>query len=322
MRIVLAPMEGLADVYLRRLITAQGGFDWAVSEFVRVVDRRLPDRVFLQMCPELARGGTTGAGTPVRVQLLGNHPAAMAANARAAIALGAYGVDINFGCPSKTVNRSQGGAVLLKSPDALFEVVSAVRRALPADVVVSAKMRLGYADTGLMLDNAAAIEAAGATELTVHARTRLQGYAPPANWAALGQIRDHIRIPLIANGDIWSPLDYSTCTTLAGTPDVMLGRGAVRHPDLAQRIRENQREPLAWCEVLSLIQTFWLEVRASLSPRHCAGRLKQWINHLRQVHPEAEVLWQQVRAERKPERLDDLLLPKGQTPGLAAGARR
>ncbi len=307
MRIVLAPMEGLADVYLRRLITAQGGFDWAVSEFVRVVDRQLPDRVFLQMCPELAQGGATDAGTRVRVQLLGNHPEAMAANARAAVALGAFGVDINFGCPSKTVNRSQGGAILLKEPDSLFTVVSAVREALPAEIVVSAKMRLGYDDTTLMLDNAAAIEAAGASELTVHARTRVQGYAPPANWTALGQIRQHVSIPLIANGDIWSLADYAACTAIAGTPDVMLGRGAVRHPDLARRIRDNRSEPLTWAAVFELIQSFWTEVRCALSARHCAGRLKQWVNHLRHVHPEAEILWQRVRGERSPEVLDRLL---------------
>jgi tRNA-dihydrouridine synthase C len=159
MRIVLAPMEGLADVHLRRLLTAQGGFDWVVSEFVRVVDSIYPDRVFYNTCPELQNGGRTSCGTPVRVQLLGNDLEAMAENAKRAISLGSHGIDINFGCPSKTVNRRQGGAVLLKDPDNLYRVVKAVRDALPASVVVSAKMRLGFDDTSLMLDNAQAVEA-------------------------------------------------------------------------------------------------------------------------------------------------------------------
>jgi tRNA-dihydrouridine synthase C len=308
MRIVLAPMEGLADVYLRRLITAQGGFDWVVSEFVRVVDKTLPDRVFQTICPELLQAGLTDSGTPVRIQLLGNNLQAMASNARVAVALGSFGVDINFGCPSKTVNRSQGGAILLREPDSLYRVVAAVRAALPANVVVSAKMRLGYDDTALMLDNAAAIEAGGADELTVHARTKVQGYAPPAHWHELARIRDHIKIPLIANGDIWTLEDYHTCTQVVGTRDVMLGRGAVRQPDLARRIRANQPHCADWSSISPLLVNFWAEMRAVIPQRYCAGRLKQWVNHLRQDHPAAEILWRKIRLERSLEALDQLVL--------------
>jgi len=299
-------MEGLADVHLRRLIAAQGGYDWVVSEFVRVVDRLYPDRVFHTICPELLQGGRTSSGTPVRVQLLGNHLEAMAANAQRAVALGSYGIDLNFGCPSKTVNRSQGGAILLKEPDTLYRVVSAVRKALPASVVVSAKMRLGYEDASLMLDNAAAIEAAGASELTVHARTRLQGYAPPAHWEALGRIRTHIRIPLIANGDICSLEDYHRCVELSGTPDVMLGRGAVRLPSLAQHIRTNQVTGAPWPTISALLNSFWLELGHSFSPRDRVGRIKQWVNYLRQIHPEAEVLWHIIRNENNAQSLHAL----------------
>lgn len=307
MRIILAPMEGLADVYLRRLITAQGGFDWVVSEFVRVVDSPLPERVFYNLCPELYDGGHTRAGTPVRIQLLGNHLQAMAANAERAIALGSHGIDLNFGCPSKTVNRSQGGAVLLREPESLYRIVAAVRAALPISVTVSAKMRLGYEDTRLMLDNAAAIEAGGANEITVHARTKTQGYAPPAHWDQLARIREHLSIPLIANGDIWTVDDYHACTNLVGTADVMLGRGAVRNPDLASRIRHNRHAPMAWHGLGAMLGEFWSEIRAVMPARYCAGRLKQWLNHLRQGHPEAEDMWKLVRGERDIAVLDRLL---------------
>lgn len=307
MRLILAPMEGLADVYLRRLITAQGGFDRVVSEFVRVVDQLLPESVFYSICPELLQGGRTDSGAPVRVQLLGNHLDALAANARRAIDLGSDGIDLNFGCPSKTVNRSQGGAVLLREPDTLYQVVKAVRDALPADIVVSAKMRLGYDDTELMLDNARAIADAGATELTVHARTRAQGYAPPAHWHELARIRSAIAIPLIANGDVWTPADYQRCSQITGTADIMLGRGAIRHPDLASRIRRNSATPMAWSQLSVLISRFWREVRADMPEKYCAGRLKQWLNHLRVDHPGAEHLWQEVRAERSIPALDALI---------------
>lgn len=308
MRLILAPMEGLADHFLRRLITAQGGFDWVVSEFVRVVDRPLPDSVFQRICPELLNNGQTASGTPVRVQLLGNHLDAMAANAQKAIELGSFGIDLNFGCPSKTVNRSQGGAILLREPETLYRVVQAVRQALPAEVVVSAKMRLGYDDASLMIENAQAIESAGATELTVHARTKAQGYAPPAHWDQLAKLAEHIRLPLIANGDIWTPEDYRRCVSIVGTEDVMLGRGAIRNPDLAARIRQSSKaNTTTWPQLAPLIAEFWQEVRRAMPERYCAGRLKQWLNHLRQVHPEAEQLWQQVRGEADIYRLDDRL---------------
>lgn len=304
MRIVLAPMEGLADVHLRRLVTAQGGFDWSVSEFVRVVDRLYPARVFYGMCPELRNGGHTDSGTPVRVQLLGSDEGAMAANAVRAIELGSHGIDINFGCPSNTVNRRHGGAIMLREPDSLYRVVRAVRAALPASVVVSAKMRLGFDDTSLMLENAAAIEAAGATELTVHARTRRQGYAPPAHWHELARIREQISIPLIANGDICSVEDYHRCVAATGTVDVMLGRGAVRIPSLARQIRENISVESPWAGIEPLLSEFWWQLSAVLSPRDRIGRIRQWVNYLRQRHPEAEVLWQLIRQEADIQRLD------------------
>ena len=304
MRIILAPMEGLADVHLRRLLTAQGGFDWVVSEFIRVVDRPYPDRVFYNICPELRFGGRTASGTPVRVQLLGNDLPAMAENARRAIALGSHGIDINFGCPSKTVNKRKGGAVMLREPDSLYRVVNAVRSALPKQICVSAKMRLGYDDTSLMLDNAAAIEAGGADEITVHARTRKQGYAPPAHWDELGRIRQHLSIPLIANGDIWTVEDYHACVATSGTADVMLGRGAVRNPDLATRIRANELTTAEWQKVNSLLSGFWTDIKLVMPDKDCVGRLKQWVNHLRQVHPAAQELWQVIRTERNISILD------------------
>lgn len=301
-------MEGLADVHLRRLLTAQGGFDWVVCEFLRVVDRAYPARVFYKACPELRNNGRTACGTPVRMQLLGSDESAMAENAVIAVNLGSSGIDINFGCPSKTVNRRQGGASMLKDPESLHRVISSVRAALPADITVSAKMRLGYDDAALMLENAYAVESGGADELTVHARTRQQGYAPPAHWDELARIRQAINIPLIANGDIWSVADYHACVTVSGTPDVMLGRGAIQCPDLAHKIRLQEMTETQWQMVRELLLEFWFEIRSVMSERDCAGRLKQWVNHLRKVHPDAETLWQMIRTEKRCGELDRLIV--------------
>ncbi len=307
MRIVLAPMEGLADVHLRRLITAQGGFDWVVSEFVRVVDKLYPERVFYRICPELRTNGKTASGTPVRVQLLGADGPAMAENAIRAVELGSHGIDINFGCPSKTVNKRQGGAVLLKAPENLYRVVSAVRKALPKEVTVSAKMRLEFDDSSLMLENAAAIEAGGADEITVHARTRQQGYRPPVYWDELGVIRQNLSIPMIANGDIVSLTSYEMCKAESGIEDVMIGRGAVRQPDLANVLRHQHAEQ-GWTYFERLLKVFWLDVSQSLSPKDRVGRIKQWLNYLRQKHAEAETLFQLIRLEKNAQVVDQLLV--------------
>ena len=109
---MLAPMEGVVDHLMRDMLTRVGGYDQCVTEFVRVVDQKLPKKTFYRLCPELHHGGKTPSGVPVRVQLLGQHPQWLAENAETAIELGSPGVDLNFGCPAKTVNKSKGGAVL------------------------------------------------------------------------------------------------------------------------------------------------------------------------------------------------------------------
>ena len=101
MKLVLAPMEGVVDFKMRQLLTDIGGFDLCVTEFIRVVDTCLPDKVFHRYCPELKNAGLTRCGTPVRIQLLGQVAETLAENAVKAVSLGSHGVDLNFGCPAK-----------------------------------------------------------------------------------------------------------------------------------------------------------------------------------------------------------------------------
>src|SRR5262249_6494785 len=144
LRFALAPMDGVTDHLYRELISARarpGAIAFAVSEFVRVTDRALAAREIRRSCPEIAQGGTTRAGTPVLVQLRGGQAEPLAATARAAISAGAYGIDLNFGCPAKVVNRHDGGAALLKAPERIERIVARVRDAVPAAHPVSAKIR-------------------------------------------------------------------------------------------------------------------------------------------------------------------------------------
>src|SRR5690606_3163802 len=237
MRIMLAPMEGVVDHHLRNFITGLGGVDGCVTEFVRVTDQILPYKVFLRLAPEIIQDCRTDHGIPVKVQLLGGKPEPMGINAVEAVRAGARAIDINFGCPAKTVNKNDGGACLLRQPDRVYAIVKAVRDALPADIPVSAKIRLGYEDRNSYIENALAVTEAGASELTVHARSRVDGYKPPAYWEYIKEIGRHTTLPLVANGEIWNLDDYLRCREQSGCDDVMLGRGLLACLDLARQIK-------------------------------------------------------------------------------------
>ena len=303
--IILAPMEGLLDFVLRDVLTQIGGVDRCVSEFIRVSGSLLPERTFLRIMPELANGGFTSSGVPVRPQLLGSDPDYMAENAARVAGMGCDGVDLNFGCPAKQVNRHGGGAALLQDPEVLFQIVRAVRAAVPGHQVVTAKMRLGYDDDTQAEECALALEAGGASEIVVHARTKADGYRPPAYWHRIADIKAKVKIPLVANGEIWTVADALRAREESGCFNLMLGRGIVSNPGLGWEIKAqdggvDRRAAVAWSEMLPALERFWTVMTEHVSPRHQAGRLKQWLNLLRRHYPEAEKAYQAVRTINDP----------------------
>lgn len=320
MTLLLAPMEGMLDHTLRDILTRAGGIDRCVSEFIRVSGTLLPERAFLRVVPELRHGGRTPAGVPVRAQLLGSDPSCLAENAARLASLGPHGIDLNFGCPAKIVNRHGGGAALLDDPELIGRIVGAVRRAVPRGMPVSAKMRLGNRCSTRAVECAQAIDGAGADELVVHARTKLDGYRPPAYWERIAEVRAAVRIPVVGNGEIWSVADALRCRAVSGCDALMLGRGMVRNPGLALAIVAATRpavpsEPsrraaaattalptLNWPDVRPLVADFWslVQARSDIADRHRAGRLKQWLNQLRRRHPQAEALYQALRTVDDP----------------------
>jgi tRNA-dihydrouridine synthase C len=320
MTILLAPMEGLLDFTLRDVLTRVGGIDRCVAEFIRVTGTLLPERVYTRVMPELNHGGRTRAGVPVRAQLLGSDPVCLAENAARLAGLGPAGIDLNFGCPAKLVNRHGGGAALLADPELIARIVGAVRRAVPHHVPVSAKMRLGFNDASRALECAQAIVAGGADELVVHARTRADGYRPPAYWERIAEIRAMVAIPVVANGEIWTVADALRCRTLSACDALMLGRGMVSDPGLALAIiatdaGDATRPALGWSDVQPLLVAFWRLVGEHIEPRGRAGRVKQWLNHLRRRHPQAEAAYAAVRTVNDPARVAEILglVPKGES---------
>ncbi|GAB3269955.1 tRNA dihydrouridine synthase [Parahaliea aestuarii] len=323
MRLMLAPMEGVIDHTMRHLLSSLGGLDRCVTEFLRVSDRLLPPRVFHRICPELASGGLTPAGVPVYLQLLGGQPQPLAENAARGAELGAPGIDLNFGCPAKTVNRSDGGSILLREPERVGALVAAVRAAVPRTTPVTVKIRLGYDDPGLFRENIEAIAAAGPSELTIHARTKRQGYRPPAHWEEIARARQWLSIPVIANGEVWSVEDAHRCRAASASDDLMLGRGALCRPDLPRLLRaaDEGREltPMAWPDICALLLQFF-ELTLQHYDAHCVGNpLKQWLVYLRSYYPQAALLFEQLKRLREPAELHVQLL-KAQATGMRAAA--
>ncbi|MGB0360753.1 MAG: tRNA-dihydrouridine synthase [Endozoicomonas sp.] len=307
MRLILAPMEGVMDHDMRDLLTSINTFDLCVTEFVRVTDTLLPNRVFYRTCPELNTGSKTSNGTLVRLQLLGSDPKYLALNAARAVKLGSPGVDLNFGCPAKGVNKNRGGAILLREPDLLFNIVKSVRTAVPAEFPVTAKIRLGYEDKSLFMDNAYAIEQSGATELVVHARTKSEGYRPPAYWEYIRKIRERLKIPVIANGEIWNHNDAMRCMEVSGCTDLMVGRSSLTTPNITTMIREGV-DPMSWSEVLQLILQLSDRDRENDKWPYHPSRMKQWLNYLRKAYPEAQNLFERVRAMKDADDMVTLIV--------------
>lgn len=238
--LVLAPMEGVTDYPMRALLTERGGFDLCVSEFLRISGELLPDRILNRHLPELSHAGLTRSGCPVMLQILGGDPELVAQTALQGVRLGALGIDINFGCPSPTVNRHDGGAALLKHPERIRAIIACVRGAVAKTIPVSAKLRLGWDVTDAIFVNAAAATEGGANWLTVHARTKAQGYSPPVHWETVRLLIREAQLPIVVNGDIKDWESFERCRDITQAEHFMIGRGALGNPDLARHITAGQ----------------------------------------------------------------------------------
>lgn len=308
--LALAPMDGITDFVYRELLTGMfggnSGISVCVSEFVRVTRDPVPAALLRREVPELARGGTTSAGVPVFVQLLGGDPEPLAETAKIAAELGAPGIDLNFGCPAKTVNNHDGGATLLKYPQRIRAIVGRVRERVPHQIPVTAKIRIGWDGSDGLEEVARAVEAGGAEWLTIHARTRSQLYQPPVHWHELARARAAVSIPVVANGDLRAADDLVACAARSGCHAFMIGRAAMAQPDLFAAVRGEAGAPLAHSQRMELVADYHAAMRASgLEPPRAVARVKQWLRLAAEldgrVAPafaaiKAESAWEPIRA--------------------------
>lgn len=288
----LAPMEGVTDGVMRAFMAQSLPFTHLVTEFLRVSLNVPQARVFHRHMPEIKNGSMTQEQIPVLLQLLGGDPDRLAETAALAIRTGAMGIDLNFGCPAPTVNRHDGGATLLKFPDRLYQIVKAVRQVVPAHLPVSAKIRLGFDSVEPVNHNAEQIFKAGASWLTIHARTKTQGYRPPVFWQKIAEVQKNAPIPVIANGDIWSLEDFLKCREITGCEHFMLGRGALANPFLVCQIAKELGLPASeqqsqWGHQTGPDSATWMQLLNQLTMMSLASenvekyaliRIKQWLS--------------------------------------------
>ena len=227
-RVLQSPLAGVSDHIFRGLVRRWAPDALLFTEMVNATSLELGFGV--QKVAELA----TETG-PIAVQLFDHRPAAMAEAARRAEAAGAFWIDINMGCPVPKIARKGGGSGLLRDPDLAARIVAAVAAAVELPVTV--KTRLGWCGGSAdPVGFARQLEAAGAQLLTLHGRTREQGFKGRADWAAIAAVKSELRIPVIANGDITSPEAALNCLAITAADGVMVGRGSMGAPWLVGQI--------------------------------------------------------------------------------------
>lgn len=227
-RVLQSPLSGVTDMVFRRLVRRYAPQSMMYTEMVSAKEihhlKELP--VIMAIAPD---------ENPISIQLFDCRPDFMAQAAQKAVAQGANTIDINMGCPVNKITKKGGGSSLLRQPKVAEAIVQTVVDAV--DVPVTVKTRLGWDDNEInILDFARRMEDRGAKMLTLHARTRAQGYNGTARWEWIAKVKQALEIPVIANGDIFSVEAAIECLAVTQADGVMCSRGTLGYPFLVGEI--------------------------------------------------------------------------------------
>ena len=227
-RVLQSPLAGVSDRIFRGLVRRWAPEALLFTEMVNATSLELGHG--LQKVEELSL-----EQGPIGVQLFDHRPASMADAARRAEAAGAFLIDINMGCPVKKIAKKGGGSGLIRDPELASRIVETVAAAVSIPVTV--KTRLGWCGSDAdPVSWCQQLEGAGAQLLTLHGRTREQGFKGVADWSAIAAVKQALRIPVIANGDVNSAADALRCLEATGADGVMVGRGSMGAPWLVGQI--------------------------------------------------------------------------------------
>lgn len=227
-RVLQSPLSGVTDLVFRRLVRRYAPTSMMYTEMVSA-----KEICHLQALPSIM--AIAPDESPIGIQLFDCRPDFMAEAARKAVAEGANTIDINMGCPVNKITKKGGGSSLLRQPEVAEAIVKTVVEAVSVPVTV--KTRLGWDDNEInILDFARRMEQQGAQMLTLHGRTRAQGYNGTANWSWIAQVKQALAIPVIANGDIFSVEAAVKCLEITQADGVMCSRGTLGYPFLVGEI--------------------------------------------------------------------------------------
>ena len=262
--VVLAPMAAVTDLPFRT-ICEEMGVGLTITEFLSA------DALTQGARKTMEKLTASLGGRPFGVQIFGREPDRMASAAQLAVDIGAHLVDINMGCPAKRVVAGACGSALMKEPNLAQELVQAVRAAVPARLPVTVKHRAGWDERHLNAPEfACAMVEAGAAMITVHGRTRTQGFTGSCDQDIIGKVRAAVpaHIPVVGNGDVTTVDDYFRMREETGCDAVMIGRGALGNPWLFSAIRARLRGEIpAPVTSADRLRTFLRHVKLDRSAR-------------------------------------------------------
>ncbi len=227
-RVLQSPLSGVTDLVFRRLVRRYAPDSMMYTEMVQASQlqhlRELPK--IMEVDPQ---------ETPISIQLFDCRPDFLAKAAEIAVEQGADTIDINMGCPVNKITKKGGGSKLLREPETAEAIVREVVKAV--DVPVTVKTRIGWDDNEInILEFAQRMQDAGAQMITIHGRTRSQGYTGNARWDWIAKVKEILAIPVIANGDIFSVESAVRCLQETGADGVMCSRGTLGYPFLVGEI--------------------------------------------------------------------------------------
>lgn len=273
--LILAPMEGVGDRTFRKAMASIGGFDEAVTDFIRV-----PANAHVKSLARVYLANET-APIPLAAQIMGSDTELMADMAREMERLGAPRIDLNCGCPSNTVTGRGAGSSLLKDPKLMHEIAKALVEAVSIPVTV--KMRSGYEDTSLFKENLLAVEESGVRFITLHPRTKVDGYGPPADWERIREAKSLLKIPVVGNGDILNVDDALRMLKMTGCDALMVGRGSVINPFIFHQIRAHFSGTCyrkKWSDLMHYIHVYVAEFPLDMRVHVKVNKLKQLMSFI------------------------------------------
>lgn len=274
---ILAPMAGITDTVFRRFIKRLGGCGLIMTEFVSsegMIRQNFRSERYLCYTEE---------ERPITAQIFGADPEHLAEAARIIEGLGFDIIDLNMGCPAKKVIKC-GGSGLLRDLPLVEKILRKIRAAVTIPFTI--KIRAGWNDNEIVARDVARLaEDCGVEAIAIHPRTRLQGFAGRANWEIIADVKSRAEIPVIGNGDVFTPHDALALRQNTGCDAVMIGRAAASNPwifrEMAEFFRDGTYREPAEGDRYELIRTYY-EMLVTEEIPGAIGKMKQfaaWFTH-------------------------------------------